>query len=65
MPVAALSLELSSLAFLLAAIQNNNSQSQGSSPNSGEYLLIGMVAAILALVVLVFVRSITRRSQKK
>ena len=60
MPLAAVS-----IALMIAAIQNNNAQSQGASPNSGEYLIIGMVAAVLALVVLVFVRSIARRSSRK
>jgi hypothetical protein len=49
----------------LAAIQSSNPESQnGFSPSLSGYLVFAMVASILALVVVMFIRTSTRRSSK-
>jgi hypothetical protein len=49
----------------LVAEQTSGPQSQGSNPVAAGYVLIALVAAVLALVVMIFIRTSAGRSSKQ
>ena len=54
------------VAQLLAAIQTNGpQQTQIGNPVGAEYWAIGLLAAVLALVILIFIRTSMRRLSKR
>ena len=54
-----------SIVELVAAAQTSSPQSWDSNPIGAGYFLLVLVAAVLALVVLIFIRTSARRASKQ
>jgi hypothetical protein len=54
-----------SIVQLVAAAQPSGTPSGTGNPPSAEYFLIAIVAAVLALVGMIFIRTLARRSSKQ
>lgn len=54
-----------SILELVAAIQTSDLQSQASHPVAAWYFLIALIAAVVGLVVTIFIRSSAGRSPKQ
>jgi hypothetical protein len=53
------------IAACIAAIQASTPPTQSGSEATGEYLVFGLLVAVLALVVMMFVRTSSRRSSRQ
>jgi FtsH-binding integral membrane protein len=54
-----------SIAECIAAVQANGPESQASNSPATMYFVIGLVAVVLGLVVVIFLRASARRSSKR
>ncbi|MGA7107373.1 MAG: hypothetical protein WBV28_11965 [Terracidiphilus sp.] len=54
-----------SIVQLVAAAQPSGTPSGTGNPPSAEYFLIAIVAAVLALVAMIFIRTLARKSSKQ